>query len=69
MSRTYKDRNKKRLRCRKNAFVKKMLCMWNDDFPKRKDRTLSQKVRSKLKRKDLKETLYKLIKFHKGGIV
>ena len=55
MSRTYKDRHKRRLRRRKNGLVKKLLCMWSDDFPKRKDRTLSQKVRSKLKRKDLKE--------------
>lgn len=55
MSRTYKDRHKRRLRRRKNGLVKKMLCMWSDDFPKRKDRALSQKVRSKLKRKDLKE--------------
>ena len=55
MSRTYKDRGERYYRIRKNAFVKKMLCMWNDDFPKRKDRDISRKLRSKLKNIDLKE--------------
>ena len=50
MSRTYKDRGKRR-RIVKNSLYKKMLRMWGEDFWHRKrDRTITKRLRRKLER-------------------
>lgn len=53
MSRTYKDRPGYRRRLVKNSLYKKTLHIWGEDFTcKRKDRTLSRRLRRKLKTLD-----------------
>ena len=55
MSRTYKDRNRQ-WRVIRNSMIKKMLeCYSEDIVGKKKDRTLSRKLRKRLKKIDNKE--------------
>lgn len=57
MSRTYKDRNRQ-WRVIRNSMIKKMLeCYSEDIIGKKKDRTLSRKLRKRLKRIDKKEII------------
>ena len=57
MSRTYKDRNRQ-WRVIRNSMIKKILeCYSEDIVGKKKDRTLSRKLRKKLKRIDKKEII------------
>lgn len=57
MSRTYKDRNRQR-RVIRNSMIKKMLeCYSEDIVGKKKNRTLSRKLRKRLKRFDNKEII------------
>jgi hypothetical protein len=50
MSRTYKDRGYQ-FRKVKNSLYKKTLHLWNEDFNhKRKDKSLSRRLRVKLKK-------------------
>ena len=57
MSRTYKDRNRQ-WRVIRNSMIKKILeCYSEDIVGKKKDRTLSRKLRKKLKKIDKKEII------------
>lgn len=57
MSRTYKDRNRQ-WRVIRNSMIKKILECYSDDIVgKKKDRTLSRKLRKRLKRFDNKEII------------
>lgn len=57
MSRTYKDRNRQ-WRVIRNSMIKKILKCYSDDIVgKKKDRTLSRKIRKRLKRIDKKEII------------
>lgn len=57
MSRTYKDKNRQR-RVIRNSMIKKMLeCYSEDIVGKKKDRTLSRKLRKRLKKIDNKEII------------
>lgn len=57
MSRTYKDRNRQ-WRVIRNSMIKKILECYSDDIVgKKKDRTLSRKLRKRLKRIDNKEII------------
>ncbi len=57
MSRTYKDRNRQ-WRVIRNSMIKKILECYSDDIVgKKKDRTLSRKIRKRLKRIDKKEII------------
>ena len=57
MSRTYKDRNRQ-WRVIRNSMIKKMLeCYSEDIVGKKKDRTLSRKLRKRLKKIDNKEII------------
>lgn len=50
MSRTYKDRGYRR-RIVKNSLYQKMLKLWGEDFVNRKkDRTITKRLRRKLER-------------------
>lgn len=50
MSRTYKDRGKRR-RIVKNSLYKKMLRMWGEDFwHRKKDKTITKRLRRKIER-------------------
>lgn len=50
MSRTYKDRMHRR-RFVKNSLYKKVLKLWGEDFwHKKKDRTITKRLRRKLER-------------------
>lgn len=52
MSRTYKDKAHRR-RLVKNSLYKKMLHLWGEDFwHKRKDRTITKRLRRKLENRD-----------------
>lgn len=57
MSRTYKDRNRQ-WRVIRNSMIKKILECYSDDIVgKKKDRTLSRKLRKRLKRINNKEII------------
>lgn len=57
MSRTYKDRNRQ-WRVIRNSMIKKILeCYSEDIVGKKKDRTLSRKLRKRLKKIDKKEII------------